>query len=110
MVRISTGAKAVDELLGGGVESKCITEIFGEYRCACCMPHGKCCAPICSYHPAGRTGKTQLCHTLCVTTQMPLDAGGGEGKVGALARHACKLGMQLQEATHLFHVSAGGIH
>lgn len=36
---------------------------------------------------AGRTGKTQLCHTLCVTTQMPVDAGGGEGKVGALPLH-----------------------
>ena len=35
VVRISTGAKALDELLGGGIESKCITEIFGEFRCAC---------------------------------------------------------------------------
>ena len=23
----------------------------------------------------------QLCHTLCVTAQLPLDMGGGEGKV-----------------------------
>lgn len=28
-----------------------------------------------------RTGKTQLCHTLCVTSQLPIDMGGGEGKV-----------------------------
>jgi len=27
-----------------------------------------------------RTGKTQLCHTLCVTCQLPIDQGGGEGK------------------------------
>jgi len=27
-----------------------------------------------------RTGKTQLCHQLCVTCQLPLDQGGGEGK------------------------------
>lgn len=27
-----------------------------------------------------RTGKTQLCHTLCVTSQLPLEQGGGEGK------------------------------
>lgn len=27
-----------------------------------------------------RSGKTQLCHTLCVTCQLPLDQGGGEGK------------------------------
>ncbi|CAH7682741.1 RecA protein, partial [Phakopsora pachyrhizi] len=26
-------------------------------------------------------GKTQLCHTLCVTTQLPTDVGGGGGKV-----------------------------
>ena len=32
--------------------------------------------------PAGefRTGKTQICHTLCVTAQLPMDQGGGEGK------------------------------
>ena len=28
-----------------------------------------------------RTGKTQICHTLCVTTQMPLEQGGAAGKV-----------------------------
>jgi DNA repair protein RAD51 len=28
-----------------------------------------------------RTGKTQLCHTLCVTAQLPLDQGGAEGRV-----------------------------
>jgi DNA repair protein RAD51 len=25
-------------------------------------------------------GKTQLCHTLCVTCQLPIEKGGGEGK------------------------------
>lgn len=28
-----------------------------------------------------RTGKTQLAHTLCVTTQLPKSKGGGNGKV-----------------------------
>lgn len=46
-------------LLGGGIETGSITEIFGEFR----------------------TGKTQLCHTLCVTAQRPLDQGGAEGRV-----------------------------
>nr|AKI32385.1 DNA meiotic recombinase 1 [Watanabea reniformis] len=59
IAKISFGAEAVNELLGGGLETKCITEMFGEYR----------------------TGKTQICHTLCVTTQMPLESGGGAGKV-----------------------------
>ena len=47
-----------------------------------------------------RTGKTQLCHTLCVTTQLPVEQGGGAGKVRLLTWicmpaldsifHACK--------------------
>ncbi|KAH3664374.1 hypothetical protein WICMUC_005759 [Wickerhamomyces mucosus] len=55
---ISTGAKALDATLGGGIMSMSITEVFGEFRC----------------------GKTQLAHTLCVTAQLPKSLGGGEGK------------------------------
>ena len=51
--RISTGSTQFDELLQGGVESQAITECFGEFR----------------------TGKTQLCHTLCVTSQLGYDLG-----------------------------------
>lgn len=32
IVKISLGAAAVNELLGGGLESRCITEIYGEFR------------------------------------------------------------------------------
>ena len=44
-------------------------------KCACarCPTNSLACAP--------RTGKTQLCHTLCVTTQLPVADGGGAGKV-----------------------------
>ncbi|ODN92062.1 meiotic recombinase Dmc1 [Cryptococcus wingfieldii CBS 7118] len=59
VVYITTGSKSVDAMLGGGIATQSITEIFGEYR----------------------TGKTQLCHTLCVATQLPEDQGGGAGKV-----------------------------
>jgi len=45
--RIATGSKNLDELLGGGIETRAITELYGEYG----------------------TGKTQICHTLCVTVQ-----------------------------------------
>ena len=45
VVQLSTGSKSLDTLLGGGLEAGSITELFGEFR----------------------TGKTQLCHTLCVT-------------------------------------------
>ncbi|CAI0448185.1 unnamed protein product, partial [Linum tenue] len=41
-----------------GIETGSITELYGEFR----------------------SGKTQLCHTLCVTCQLPFDQGGGEGK------------------------------
>lgn len=58
MLRLTTGSKAFDELLKGGLETGSMTELIGEFR----------------------TGKTQLCHTLCVTCQLPMDQGGGEGK------------------------------
>lgn len=57
--RLTTGCVELDKLLGGGVESLSITEIFGEFR----------------------TGKSQICHTLAVTAQLPRDIGGAEGKV-----------------------------
>ena len=55
---LATGSSALDTLLNGGIETGSITELFGEFR----------------------TGKTQICHTLCVTVQRPLDQGGAEGK------------------------------
>ncbi len=58
LVCLSTGAVEIDKLLQGGVETGSITEVFGEFR----------------------TGKTQLCHTLCITAQMPITDGGAEGK------------------------------
>ncbi|XP_064601425.1 DNA repair protein RAD51 homolog 1 [Liolophura sinensis] len=58
IIQISTGSKELDKLLQGGIETGSITEIFGEFR----------------------TGKTQICHTLAVTCQLPIDMGGGEGK------------------------------
>ena len=65
IIILSTGSTALDELLQGGIETGSLTEVFGEFR----------------------SGKTQLCHTLCVTCQLPLDQGGGEGK--AMVRKSC---------------------
>lgn len=59
LIYITTGSSAVDKLLGGGIEAGSLTEIFGEFR----------------------TGKTQICHTLAVTGQLPFSMGGSEGKV-----------------------------
>lgn len=58
IILLTTGSKELDKLLGGGIETGSITEIFGEFR----------------------TGKTQICHTLAVTCQLPIDNGGGEAK------------------------------
>merc|ERR1719167_1045487 len=57
--RISTGSNELNKLLGGGLESMAITEVFGEFR----------------------TGKTQLSHTMCVTTQLPGEGGFTGGKI-----------------------------
>ena len=51
---ITTGVDDVDELLGGGVETNSMTEIYGEFG----------------------SGKSQLSHQLCVMTQLPPDSGG----------------------------------
>ena len=51
---ISTGVKALDELLDGGIETQAITEFIGEFG----------------------AGKTQLCHQLAVMVQLPPSRGG----------------------------------
>jgi len=57
MRRISTGGQNLDDLLGGGLETGAVTEVFGEYR----------------------SGKTQLAHQLCVNVQRSYEDGGLEG-------------------------------
>jgi DNA repair protein RadA len=58
--RISTGSQNFNKLLGGGIETNAITEVYGEFG----------------------TGKTQLCHTACVMVQLSYSQGGLDG--GAL--------------------------
>ncbi len=57
MSKLTTGCKALDKLLGGGLEPQVITEFVGPYG----------------------SGKTQLCHQLSVTVQLPKRSGGLEG-------------------------------
>lgn len=54
IARITTGSKALDGLLGGGVESQAMTELAGEFG----------------------SSKTQICHTLAATAQLPREMGG----------------------------------
>src|SRR5260370_17168531 len=60
LMRLTTGSKAFDELIGGGLETQTITEVYGEYG----------------------VGKSVLCHQLAVNVQLPVDKGGLDG--GAL--------------------------
>ena len=55
--KLTTGSQALDELLGGGLDTQTITEFFGAYG----------------------SGKSQLCHQLCVNVQLPYERGGLEG-------------------------------
>ena len=95
IVKISTGCAAVDEILGGGIETKAITGGWrgGWGRCVIgcwrgCRarqrvgPHCRMCTHA-EIFGEWRTGKTQLCHTLCVTTQMGND---GVGRSALLVR------------------------
>jgi len=55
---LTTGCRALDSLLGRGLETQSITELIGEFG----------------------SGKTQICHQLCVTVQLPKESGGLEGR------------------------------
>jgi RecA/RadA recombinase/transcriptional regulator with XRE-family HTH domain len=60
VLRLTTGSKKLDELLGGGLETQTITEFYGEYG----------------------SGKSQIAHQACVNVQLPPEKGGLGG--GAL--------------------------
>jgi len=52
--RITTGSKSLDELMGGGIETRSISEFYGRYG----------------------SGKTQIALQLCINTQLPKEQGG----------------------------------
>src|SRR5579875_381566 len=54
MLKCSTFSKNLDRLLAGGIETQAVTEFYGEYG----------------------SGKTQICHTACVSAQNPAEQGG----------------------------------
>lgn len=56
--RISVGSQGFNELIGGGIETQSITEVFGEFG----------------------SGKSQISHELAVTVQLPIEQGGLEGQ------------------------------
>jgi len=56
--KITTSSQALDGLLGGGIETRTMTEFFGEFG----------------------SGKTQICHQVSVNVQLPPEKGGLSGK------------------------------
>ena len=52
--KITTGSKSFNELMGGGMETQSIVELYGEFG----------------------SGKTQVAHQLAVNVQLPLEMGG----------------------------------
>jgi DNA repair protein RadA len=54
LLRCSTGSGALDDLFLGGIETQAVTEFYGEFG----------------------SGKSQICHTLCITAGQPIESGG----------------------------------
>jgi DNA repair protein RadA len=54
LLRCSTGSGVLDELFLGGIETQAVTEFYGEFG----------------------SGKSQICHTLCITAGQPVESGG----------------------------------
>ncbi len=56
-IKITTGSKELDKLMGGGFETGGITEAYGQYG----------------------AGKSQIAHVLAVRCQLPVEKGGANG-------------------------------
>ncbi len=59
VLKLTSGAASLDELLGGGFETQAIVEVFGEFG----------------------SGKTQIGHQLAVNTLLEMEVGGLAGEV-----------------------------
>jgi len=57
--KLTTGCSSLDRLLNGGIETESLTELYGEFG----------------------SGKSQMCHQLCVTVQLGEAQGGLNGSV-----------------------------
>ena len=56
--QITTGTRALDKVLEGGLKTGATTEVYGEFG----------------------SGKTQFCYTMAVRVQLPVERGGLDGK------------------------------
>ena len=80
ILRLTTGSRKLDELLGGGIETQTITEFYGEYG----------------------SGKSQIAHQLCVNVQLPPERGGlGGGALYIDTENTFRAERIVQMAKHL---------
>jgi DNA repair protein RadA len=80
VLRVTTGSKAVDQMVDGGLETQTITEFYGEYG----------------------SGKSQFCHQLCVNVQLPPERGGlGGGALYVDTENTFRLERIIQMSKHL---------
>jgi DNA repair protein RadA len=80
VLRLTSGNKGLDTLLAGGLETQTITEFYGEYG----------------------SGKSQMCHQLCVNVQLPPERGGLDGAALYLdTENTFRLERIVQMAKHL---------
>jgi RecA/RadA recombinase len=56
-----------------------------------------------------RTGKTQLCHTLCVTAQLPKEMKGGNGKVAYIDTEGTFRAERIEAISARFGVDANAV-
>ncbi|MCK4952158.1 DNA repair and recombination protein RadA [Candidatus Bathyarchaeota archaeon] len=80
VLRLTTGSKSLDDLVGGGLETQTITEFYGEFG----------------------SGKSQICHQLCVNVQLTPERGGfGGGALYIDTENTFRTQRIIQMAKHL---------
>jgi DNA repair protein RadA len=80
VLRLTSGSKALDQMINGGLETQTITEFYGEYG----------------------SGKSQFCHQLCVNVQLPPERGGlGGAALYVDTENTFRLERIIQMAKHL---------
>jgi len=82
--KLTTGCSSLDTLLKGGIETQSLTEFYGEFG----------------------SGKSQLCHQLCVTVQLGEAQGGLNGNVLYIDTEATFRPERVQQMAQRFGISS----
>jgi DNA repair protein RadA len=85
--KLTTGCSSLDTLLGGGIETQSLTEFYGEFG----------------------SGKSQLCHQLCVTAQLGEAQGGLNGNALYIDTEATFRPERVQQIAPRFSVKTGEV-